>query len=704
MMKRLLTLTILLSSLFASNSTFSQAKKVWLYNADNYYEKMDFASALRYYHMVLDDTMALTMKILPYEAVLSNQRLKNIHGKKDSVTANISVADYLHHQMGMSYRYSHDYDNAIKYLSLSAEGGSFNDDYYYLGRMLMHKGEYDSALQVFEHYMSLENTSDDIVEKALGDMSGANEALKTDTSDVQINVKLADTTVFNRGSASFATTFWNNDEEPRVVFTSARDGGIVLDPLIQDSEYLCDLYYTEKTADGWSAPKNFGRPLNSARHDASGMFNKGNIIYYTRWSDENKREKHIYLARMVGTKFFESMQLDSAVNLPGYQSINPFVTEDNKWLYFSSNRPGTMGGMDIWKIKLDEQGNPMGEPENLRQPVNSEFDEVSPFFHDVSKNLFFSSDGHKSMGGLDIFRSRWSEDVGSFFPPQNMGKPINSPNDENYFILDEDLENGFVTSNRADCTDCDSLYSLCSYCYKIYEIDLPALEFRIEGYVYDIATNEVIPGAKVEFKDVSYQWEHFDIITDENGYYKHDLIPNLQLFMRASAEDYFADKAVVFTEGEIESRIYQQDFYLEKIPQGEITIEGIEYDFDKATLRPISIEILDRLIEFLELNHNLKIEIRSHTDERGGDDYNQDLSQRRAQSVVDYLIENGIPMERLVPKGYGETMPAEVPDTEGNLVILTPEYIYSLPDKDLQKEYHQRNRRTAFFVLDQNQE
>ena len=115
--------------------------------------------------------------------------------------------------------------------------------------------------------------------------------------------------------------------------------------------------------------------------------------------------------------------------------------------------------MDIWKVQLDEQGNPMSEPINLRQPVNSEFDEVSPFYHEISGNLFFSSDGHKSMGGLDIFRSIWNDDLGGFFPPQNMGKPINSPNDENYFIIDENLQHGFITSNRAECTDCDSIYS-----------------------------------------------------------------------------------------------------------------------------------------------------------------------------------------------------------------------------------------------------
>jgi outer membrane protein OmpA-like peptidoglycan-associated protein len=303
---------------------------------------------------------------------------------------------------------------------------------------------------------------------------------------------------------------------------------------------------------------------------------------------------------------------------------------------------------------------------------------------------------------MDVFSSKWDEDTDWFGNSVNAGAPINSSRDDSYFIIDESLQRGYVTSDRESCSECDSIYNLSVHCNKIYEITKPEMKFFISGYVYDDATNEIIPGAKVEFKDVTYQWEHFELIADENGYYEQELIPNLELFMRASQKDYFADKALVFTLGATESRNFQQDFYLEKIPKGEITIEGIEYDFDSAKLRPVSEDILDNLIEFLELNSNLKIEIRSHTDERGNDAYNLDLSDRRAKSVVDYLVDHGIPRERLVPKGYGETKPAEIKHTDGNMVFLTPEFIYSLSDEDLQEEYHQRNRRTAFFVLEQN--
>lgn len=698
-MRKFIGLILIAGSLFAVNNLNAQSKKYWLYQADEYYKKQNFASALRLYHMVLDDSLGMTTAIRPYEVELSNQKFKKDSSQVDS-TKNVSLGDYTRHQIAMCYRYSHDYPKAIEYFKMSAESGAYPDDYYYYGNTLMYMGEYDEALSIFDHYMTLDGTSDNILERALQDMSGCVFAKKLETPEEEITVKLSDTTIFNSGTSSYATMFWGGSQ--KVIFTSAREGGIILDPYTQDSRYLSDLYWSEKNDDGtWGAAQNFGRPLNSARHDASGAFNNGNVIFYTRWSDDDRREKSIYLARMIGMKFFEAYKLDSNVNMPGYSSINPYVTEDGKWLYFASDRPGGLGGLDIYRIEIDENGNPIGEPTNLGQPVNSEFDEKTPFYHDISSTLFFSSDGHESIGGLDIFKSHYNPDIEVFTKPENMGEPINSTHDDSYYVIDENLKYGFLTSNRSDCSECDSLYSLCAHCYKIYDIEQPEMEFKISGYVYDFATNEVIPNATIAFKDVSYQWEHFELQADENGYYEHELIPNLQLFMRASMIDYFADKAVVFTEGETESRAYRQDFYLEKIPKGEITIEGIEYDFNSANLRPESKKILDNLIEFLELNNNLKIEIRSHTDERGSDSYNEKLSQARAQSVVDYLVENGIPLDRLVAKGYGEKMPAEVPDQEGNIVTLTPDYIYSLADKDLQEEYHQRNRRTAFFVLEQ---
>jgi OmpA-OmpF porin, OOP family len=170
---------------------------------------------------------------------------------------------------------------------------------------------------------------------------------------------------------------------------------------------------------------------------------------------------------------------------------------------------------------------------------------------------------------------------------------------------------------------------------------------------------------------------------------------------------YFADAASVNTRPVTVTMTLQQDFFLRPIPKDEIEIEGIEYDFDKATLRPRSKEILDELFDFLELNNNLVVEINSHTDSRGSDAYNLDLSKRRAQSCVDYLIGKGVSKDRLIAKGYGESTPnfardenkKPILDENGARIILTEAYINAQESKDLQEEYHQRNRRTAFKVV-----
>ncbi|MBK6952273.1 MAG: PD40 domain-containing protein [Crocinitomicaceae bacterium] len=552
-------------------TAFSQSKKVWLYNADQAYEGKDYATALRYYHMVLDDTLGLSTRVIPYEATLSNQKIK-----KDSASTGdektVSLTAYVNHQMAMCYRYSHDYSQAATYFKASAETSDYTDDYYYYGQMLMYLGRYEEAQAVFDKYVGIEGVSDNMLKRAFREISGCRYALEVEEPEEKIEVVLADTTIFNAGTSSFAAMYWG-DGYDRLIFTSARSGCVILDPETQDSRYLCDLYWSEKNSDGdWSKAKNFGRPLNSARHDASGSI-YNNFVYYTRWSDENRKDKHIYLARMIDMKFFESLKLDSTVNVQGFESINPFVTADGKYLYYSSNQPGGYGGYDIWRIELDEVGSPKGQPYNVGEPLNSEYDELSPFFHANSSSLFFSSDGHASMGGLDIFKSNYDPESDFYEMPVNLGIPINSAHDDSYYVTDDEMRHGFITSNRSDCSECDSIYKLCAHCYKIYTVLQPPPVFKIKGYVYDEITEEVIPGARIEFKDVSYQWEHFELIADDKGYYEHELIPNLELFLRATAKGYFADKAVVMTKGELYSKSYRQDFYLEKYQKARLQLK-----------------------------------------------------------------------------------------------------------------------------------
>ncbi len=218
------------------------------------------------------------------------------------------------------------------------------------------------------------------------------------------------------------------------------------------------------------------------------------------------------------------------------------------------------------------------------------------------------------------------------------------------------------------------------------------MKFSISGTVFNAETDEIIPNALISFKDIKGDKETIFITTDEQGNYELALQPNWDLFIKAQKAKYFGDASNISTTGLTESKHFLQDFFLTPIPMGELEIPGIEYDFDKATLRPKSKEILDKLIEFLTLNDNIVIEIRAHTDARGNDDYNLRLSQQRAQSVVDYLIKGGITKERLQAVGKGETEPLDDCSKYEDCGITGKD------DCDC----HQKNRRTAFKTLSED--
>jgi outer membrane protein OmpA-like peptidoglycan-associated protein len=468
--------------------------------------------------------------------------------------------------------------------------------------------------------------------------------------------------------------------DDKLIFTSSRKGGVVADPEKQDSRYFCDLYYSVREDTIWLRPVNFGRPVNTSLHEGAAVFTPDEVMLFTRWSDNKRDEAYIYMARTNGGRFYEAMKLGTNINRPGYKTHQPFVTPDGKHLYFSSNRPGGVGGFDLWMAPIDENGF-IGDAVNVGEPVNSAADEFTPFYHEISNTLYFSSNGHKGLGGLDIFKSSLNTDDSIYLPPINLNVPINSAMDDAYYITDKFGGSGFFSSDRKDCPS--------GHCYNIYSFVNDPIKFDLEGYVYDNKTNDPIANALVTVRDVHEGDEPFYIVTNAEGYYRTDLKPNLEYFLKAQKNKFFAKAASVITKGFTDSHHFNQDFYLDNIPDGDIEIEGVEYDFNKATLRPKSMEVLDKIVDLLKINDNLSIELSSHTDARGNDDYNMKLSQARAQSCVDYLILKGINKRRVIAHGYGETRP-----------IIPMAQIEKMVDKSPEFEAaHQKNRRTAFRVI-----
>lgn len=682
---------ILLFFILISAVAFSQSKKVWIELADEAYVKRDYATAALYYAKVLDDTTVLKSYILPYETQLANLKMKSLFKmpefevtkRKDSTNLakedliNTTKYDFILYRLAQSYRLNYDYSHAAEQFKKCVERKVYLDAGYYYGLALMSQKKYSEALAAFDTYVQEKAGNDSLIGLAAKKETWCYFALDT-IAPRKAAIRMMDTVVFNRGTSNFAPMYYLSDQ--KLIFTSARKGGVVTDPEKQDSRYFCDLYYSVLEDTIWQKAVNFGRPVNTSLHEGAAVFTPEEVMLFTRWSDNNRYEAFIYMARTNGGKFYEAMKLGTNINLPGYKSHHPYVTQDGRRLFFSSNRPGGKGGFDIWAANIDENGF-VGEAKNVGEPVNTDGDEITPFYHEISNTLYFSSNGHVGLGGLDIFKASLNVDDSIYALPVNLKEPVNSSKDDSYYITSRLGLKGFFSSDRKDCP--------AGHCYNIYEFDNNPVKFDLDGHVYDEDTKLPIPSALVTIKDVHDNDEPFFVVTDEQGYYKTDLKPNFEYFIKAQKNKYFGKAASIVTKGVTESKHFEQDFELTPIPEGDIEIEGVEYDFAKAKLRPKSMEVLDKIVDLLKINDNLSIELSSHTDSRGNDNYNMKLSQDRAQSCVDYLILRGISRSRLVAKGYGETRPI-IPQSEIDLMVdKSPEFEAS----------HQKNRRTAFRII-----
>ncbi|MFL5764649.1 MAG: OmpA family protein [Bacteroidia bacterium] len=661
--------------LFVTISAFAQSKREWMEYGDAAYKNEDYKTALTFYLKVIDKGTAIDYT-RPYETkpyVKQKKAAKDSLAAKDSsknITAD-PMEQYIVHQIADCYRLNHDYPNAEIWFKRSADNkpADYPFEKFWYGDALMKNQRYPGAAYQFEQVMTDAEGKDSIMFKQ-AKLRIAGCYLATDTSNNKSGVKIYKLdSIFNAGTASFAVNYYGDPNT--IQFTSAREGGTVTDPKKQDSKFICDIYTLKKTNTGWNDLQKVEGPVDTDTHEGAGFLTLDRSNYFfTRWSTTNKNECSIYLSKMMNDKWLSAEKLNDNINLAGYKTMQPTLSPDGSVLYFSSNRPGGFGKMDLWYVNLDDDSRPTGPPINMGPLFNTPEDEVTPFFHYYTSTLYFSSNGHPGFGGLDIFKSSYNSDS-LWSAPKNLGAPFNSSKDDAYFVLERSQRAGFLTSDRDECKDCTG-----GSCYKLYAIEKDPLVFDLHGTVYNSENNQVIPNALITFKDIRGDKEPFFLITDSVGSYFTPLDEGMELYIKAQKNKFFGDAGNITTLGLTESAHLEKDFFLSLIPQGDIVIPGIEYDLDKATLRPASKKILDDLADFLTLNNNLTVEINSHTDERGSDSYNMKLSQERAKSCVDYLIGKGIAADRLLPQGYGET----------KLLIQHAKT----------EEEHQKNRRTAF--------
>jgi peptidoglycan-associated lipoprotein len=482
----------------------------------------------------------------------------------------------------------------------------------------------------------------------------------------------------------------------QLVFTSNRIGENGKNRDQWTGSRFSDLYKSTLSEKSWSdpAPIEYFGALNSDIHEGTPALNGDfTTMYFTRC--DRMAEKKIYCQIWKTEKSENRWMAPKMVLADSTANVGqPSISKDELTLVFSSDMKGSKGGKDIWVVHRESKEQDFVQPAVLLPGINTSGDEVFPYlFNDTT--LFFSSNGYEGFGSWDIYRSTWRNN--SWSTPQILFPPINSGYDDFGIIIKKPDEEGYFTSNRPGGKGGDN----------IYQFTRKTLLFTVSGHVKDKLTLLAMPGAQVlltgENRDTA------NILTDGQGYFKFDTSVVLEdhdyeLIFRKN--NYFAEKASVTTIPYEDDHDFIIEIKLEPIPEKPIVLPDILYALDKWDLAPQYQDSLMNLVELLHTNETLVIELRSHTDTRGSDEYNEVLSQKRAQTVVDFIISQGIDPRRLVAKGYGEKVP-RILDKDVNRenyqfkagTELNDKFINNLPSEEIKEAAYQLNRRTEFSVL-----
>lgn len=552
------------------------------------------------------------------------------------------------------------------------------------GEMLMVSENYAEAAEQFKRYKELV-PDDPRGETGLRSCQIAAQWIENPTNYVVEEMRF-----FNSRQRDFSPAF-SEDDYYTVLFASNRDAATGKATHGATGENFTDVFVSRMDRKGkWSVPVPIGGDLSSESDDGTpNVSHDFNTLYFTR-CPKGKNEKlgcQIFFSTKKGFDWSKPQKIKIADD--SLVVAHPAISPDNLTLYFVSDMPGGYGGKDIWKISRENEGADWSAPKNLGNVINTPGDEMFPYVHSDG-TLYFSSDGHPGLGGLDIFKATLSEN--ERWDIENMRSPINSSSDDFGIVFEHDTERGFFSSNRKGRGN-----------DEIYSFYLPPLIFNIAGTVRDEKTNQLIQGAVV--KSIGSDGVTLEVVTGDDGAFGFMLNPNTDYVFVASRDGYLSGKEKESTKELEKSTDFKTVIYLAAIDQ-VIELPNIFYDFARWDLRPESMVSLDRLVETLNDNPNVTIELMSHTDSRGSDEDNIILSQRRAQSVVDYLISKGIAADRLEAKGYGESVPKVVDEKTTQeysfLKIgqtLSESFINSLPTTEQQEKAHQVNRRTEFKVL-----
>lgn len=568
------------------------------------------------------------------------------------------------------------YRNALRYNVATL------DDRLDYARLLLKNGEYKRALAEFE-LLNDSMPNNVLVRNGLLSAKMAPK-WKEQGSDYTVK-KMSE---FNSRRADYCPVL-AGDQWDRLYFSST-----INDALGEELSGITgakpgDIFFSDKDDKGkWSKPQTIESGLNTEYDEGACCFSPdGSTMYLTQCLSDASypRFAQIVTAQRSDASWGKTTPLIITNDtLSSY--AHPAISPDGEWLYFVSDMPGGKGGLDIWRIRLTANG-PVGV-ENLGEPINTPGDEMFPTFRPYG-DFYFSSDGHPGFGGLDIFIATVGED--GKYHLSHPGYPLNSQGDDFGMTFQGQLNQGFFSSNRGDGRGWDHIYSFYN----------PEIVQTIRGWIYEQDGYELTAG---EARIVGTDGTNMRLGVRGDGSFEYVVKPGVDYIILGMCGGFLNHKEEIHVDSVKESKVYDLQFPLASI-SAPVLIDNIFYAFDKATLLPESKNALDSLILMLNENPNITIELSAHTDYRGAEAYNKTLSQKRAESVVKYLINHGIAPDRLTPVGYGEEKPKTIrrkvaeryPWLKEN-DVLTEEFILKLKPEQ-QETANALNRRTEFKVL-----
>ena len=633
-MKTLYTLVFVLS---ITVGAFGQGSK--LNKADKKYDKYSYVDAIEIYEKVAEKG---------YKSVELFQKLGN------------------------AYYFNSELDKASKwYGELFALNQETDSEYYFrYAQALKAVGNYEKSNQYMELFAQKTNDS-----RAKLFQENKNYLTNIDAVSGKYTI---DKTDVNSEFYDYGPTFFGK----QIVFTSSRSEGNQYSKIhAWTKQNFTDLFVASIDNDGrLGSVENFSKTVNTKFNESSPIFTKdGKTMYFTRnnYNDGKKRKsddkvimEKIYKAELVNGEWTNVKELPFSSD--NYKTAHPALSTDEKTLYFASDMPGSFGNSDLYKVSIDSNGN-FGLPENIGTTINTEGRETFPFI-DADNNLFFASDGHPGLGGLDIFEAKVNNN--SFEKPVNIGKPLNSQLDDFGYVTNKDGL-GFFSSNRDGGIGFDDIYTfrICTH--------------TLSGLITDIDTKEILPNSKVILYDDKMN-KISETIASEKGLYSFKIDCNKKYLVRVSKEEYETieksfEPISINEESKLDFELKRKIFPIEvgtdlaKV----LNISIIYFDLDKWNIRKDAAEDLEKIIAVMNQYPSMTIDIRSHTDSRQSHKYNEQLSDRRAKSTLEFMVKNGINRSRLTAKGYGETQ-------------LVNNCSDDVPCSETE---HQKNRRSEFIVI-----